>query len=335
MATQLLEIPVNEKLVFKSGQVVGIALPRANPIRRIVLDFNIVLKSGANIGNTVKNGGWLNLIKNIKIQAGEATLFSMSANQKFTLDSIEHGAEPPISAISNAGANGEGSNMQCIFSIDYSLNRKDLRALQQVLLPRQYSDLRLIVEWGTTDDLYVTPRDATVNEDKSYCHVGIIGAYNDSRDGDNVIPDNPPTIYEIARNYELIDREYTSLDGDNREIGITPTGNTILQQLLITHENITDGNPKPSDTVVRTLQFQDIRGGRETYKRIDWHKLKAQMKTDFYLQKNYKGYLWIDWADFRYGGLAVPSTEALKMQLTTKAPADNKKNIITVVERYI
>ena len=335
MSTQLLEIPIVKELDYIENGEDQIRIPRQNHIRRLNFDFTAVLKSGAAAPDTAKNLGWIAALKRIKLEAGTTTLFSWSAPFKRYLDIVELGTEPVMSALSTPAANASGSEMHFRFAHDFALERRSLRSLGEVLNPAQFADLKLSVEWGDAGDVYTNKADGEFDDKKTKCRVSMVVAYDDDKEGANLIPSKPPLIREVQRNRVDIDRKYSDLDGDSLEVNIVPTGNTILRRYLFAQSNVASTNPALADDIIVNAQYQDIRGGRELYLRDSWNRLKAQMKTDFGLQKGYTGVLAEDWLDFRAGGLFVPSSEALKAYYTTNAPENNETDGLTVLERFI
>ena len=332
MATQLLEIPVVETIDFIENGENQIRLPRQNHIRRINLDFNIDVTTAVSAGGVLKPYTYLNVIKRVKLEAGTTTLFSWNAVNKYIMDWIELGVKPL------RDADGRGpSNFKIRLSHDFALRRKALRSLSEVLNPAQFADLKLSVEWGDRGDIKDGEGDAVIDKDDTQCNVSLVTAYNDSKEGANLIPDSPPLIREVQRNRVDISRAYADLDGDSLETDIVPTGNTILRRFLFAEKNVTAAGTSPlyADDVIRNLQYQDIRGGRELYVRDSWMRMIAQNKTDFSLRDRPAGVLCEDWLDFRAGGLFVPSSEALKAYFTTNAPAGGQTNALTVLERFI
>ena len=331
MATQLLEIPVVETIDYVENGENQIRLPRQNHIRRINLDFTIDITT-AFAGAVNKPYDFLNLIKRVKLEAGTTTLFSWGAAQKYIMDWIELGVKP----LKDSGGQAV-KEYKVRLSHDFALRRKALRSLSEVLNPAQFADLKLSVEWGDRGDIRDGDNAAVIDKNDTQCNVSLITAYNDSKEGANLIPDSPPLIREVQRNRVDISRAYADLDGDSLEVDIVPTGSTILRRFLYAEKNVTAPATSPlyADDVIRNLQYQDIRGGRELYVRDSWLRMIAQNKTDFSLRDRPAGVLCEDWLDFRAGGLFVPSSEALKAYFTTAAPAGGQTNALTVLERFI
>ena len=337
MATQLLEVPVITKVGYEANNRVQILLPRSNPIRRIIMEFKITIKAGSTVPTIKKNNDLFNLIKNIQLEGGVTTIFSFSALQKYLLMTKDFGVNPVISTFSSPTANSSVA-LYIRLQYDFAINNKGvLRNLGQVLLPSNFSELKFSVDWGAIGDIYSTVSNGSIGTgaDETYCKLSIVGAYNDGKDGDSLIPSEPPLLREITETDNAIEKEHTNLSSDARIVPITATGNLILQQLITSKKNITDGNPLLSDDVISLIKFEDIRGGRELYIQQTWNNLKAQETVDQSETVKTAGALLLDWADFRAGGLVVPTTESIQMQLTTQAPTTNKNNAVQVLNRFI
>ena len=320
-----------ETLEFKANTEVSLKMPRDNLYRTLLLDFEMVLTGGAT-AQQLKANGLLNVIKNIKLQFnGRNSKFSMSGVDKYFLDTFELETPPRAEAISGAVAAG---TKHIHLAIDFALNRKLLSDWSALFDAPSFSSVDLVIDWGDANDLRTGGTLAVGAGSK--VNIALIEAYDDGQIGPS-LSDVRSNLVDIRHGVEEIPikKANNSFDDDAQEIPIVPTPVVFLSQMLMAKKNITDGNPTFANDVIKQVKLVNTEGGGIFILQDDWISLTALNKTEFALSTDRPGIAYMDYNDFRQGGLRNLDVEALKYRLTTNAPAANKENALRIVKKYI
>ena len=335
---RLLQKPLVQEIEYKKNKEVKIVCPSENLHRRWTLVFFITIKAGATVPTNPKHNDFLNLIKKITVyHDGGKTRSSYSAVDKRFFDLFKHGTFSVKEALATPNANGTAT-MKYTMTIDFARRKKILSDYSALLDAPRSQSVYLGIEWGDISDIYGTVGTGDI-DDATHCRVSIIEAYDDG-----IKVEGQPNLDEVRKNLvfikeeiseHLIDKAYESFDADMIEAKILPVNSTMISQLFFTKQNITDGNPVFSDSVVTEIKIQNVEGAGEIIVTDFWANLVDATKTDYTLETLPAGMLFVDWLDQRQRGLIITAADALKMRLLTIAPAQGKKNSIRVYSEFV
>lgn len=341
MATRLSSRFLNEKVKYVENGEGRIEIPRDNPIRSMLLWFQVTVKGGGTTAPADrKNNHFRNIAKKIKLERdGSENKFAYSMATKYFVDWLENGIKPYESDIPSPGATGE-STYEIQLQVDFAQVRRNPSDFT-ALLNNDLSSLDLIIEWNDISDIFGTPNSATVVADKTWCQVEILEAFdNGVASGENdpgieAYLANGLDYKELEETVHPIEQEHDSFDLNERIIDVKPVPTRIVKEMWRALKNITDGDPTESNDVITHLKFANVRGRGESIWRARFKQAWAATKQLLALDSIPEGVLWFDWLMFRQGGFRNNVSEASKIKLLTAAPATGKKNGLIVWRRYL
>ena len=335
---RLLQKSLVQEVEYKKHKEVKLEMPVENLYRRWTLVFFVTLACGATVPTNPKHNDFLNVIKKITVyHNGGKTRSSYSAVDKRFFDLFKHGTFAVKQALATPAADGT-TTMKYTVTIDFARRKKILSDYSALLDAPNSKSVYLGIEWGNISDIYGTVADCTVDSSTN-CRVSVIEAYDD---GNKV--DGQPNIDEVRKNLVfikeevseyLIDKAYNSFDADMLESKILPVNSTMLTQIYFAKDNVTDGNPTFSDSVIKQFKIQNVEGAGEIIMTDFWDNLVDPLKTDYTLETLPEGMLFIDWLDQRQRGLIISESDALKVRTLTAAPSAGKKNAIRILSEFV
>jgi len=341
MATRLSNRFINEKIKFAKNGEGRIEIPRDNPIRAIILWFEIKVTAGSSTAPASrKNNHYKNIVKKIKLERdGSENKFALSAVTKYFVAWMEHGVKP-YETDADTPAAGQSVTHKFQLQFDFAQvprNPSDFTAL----LNNDLSSLDLIVEWGDIGSIFGTANGATVDTDDTFVQVEIQEAFDnrapapESDPGIEAYLANGLDYKELEETVHPIEQAFDSFDLNELVIDVKPVPVRIVKEMWRTLKNITDGDPSESNEVVTHFKFANIRGRGESIWRARFKQAWAATKQLLALDSLPEGVLWFDWVLFRQGGFRNNVSEASKIKLLTEAPASSKKNGLLVWRRYL
>lgn len=335
---RLLQKSLVKEIEYKKNKEVQLEMAVENLYRRWTLVFFITLAAGANIPTLPKHNDFLNVIKKIIVyHNGGKSRSNYSAVDRRFVDLFKHGTFSVKQALLTPAANGT-TTMKYTVTIDFARRKKILSDYSALLDAPRSKSVTLGIEWGDISDIYNDVQDGSIDSTTN-CRVSVIEAFDDG-----IKVDGQPNIDDVRKNLVfikeevaeyIIDKEYQSYDADMHESKILPVNSTILSQLYFAKENITDGDPVFSDSVIKQLKIQNVEGAGEIAISDFWDNLVDPTKTDYTLEVLPEGMLFIDWLDQRQRGLIIAESDALKVRTLTAAPAAGKQNSYRVFSEYI
>jgi len=326
---------------FKKNDQVLFELPQDNPLRRVTLDFEIIQETpnGGTPATTPKANGILKFLRKIAVIMDEVdNKFAISGFTYFHASKFQNATTPFLSN-KNATAPVADATVtdRYTVTIDFARNKNNLNDLTGLLNAPALSSLDLRIDWGSIADLFGTVNDTIMNA-STKCRVSVDEVYDDGN-GDNELPQRILEAIDFRETESafLIDSENNSFGTSEQEEKMLPVPSTVLEQCLITEDNVTDGAPTLSDAVVTDVKIQNVRGGQDLIFIDKWDALRRQQKADYALEdaSNEAGIIFLNWAELRFGGLLNNVVDAIKFKFLTAQPTTDKKNRILVYNKHV
>lgn len=323
-------------LKYAENGVTQIDLPKDNLVRRIDLNFDFNLTTGATPGTGGKNADVLNLVKRIEIKInGNDNVFDLDLKTYFDLLRFEYEAEPFKTTFAIPAAN-TSNNQYVTVPIDFALIRNILTDFSSLIPAQLLDSFQLLITWGDIDDVITTKQNTTINANTK-CEVAIVEIYENSPDTSelNQVINNLQRVYEGVEQTE-IDQAYSSYPADELPVDIRPVPARHLSHLILGMSNITDGNPSRTNTVIDRIKLENVKGGGELMMIDKFRYFNQMQKLTLGLESdNETGEVYLNWVDRRNGGLDNIDVDALKYKFLTEAPTANKKNAVRIYKKYI
>lgn len=321
---------------YQENGTVQIDLPKDNLTRRVDLNFDFNLTSGATVGTGGKNADVLNLVKRIEIKInGNDNVFDLDLKTYFDLLRFEYEAEPFKTTFAIPAAN-TSNNQYVTVPIDFALIRNILSDFSSLIPAQLLDSFQLLITWGDIDDVISTKNNTTINANTK-CDVSIVEVYENSPDTSelNSVINNLQRVYEGVEQTE-IDQQYSSFPADELSVDVRPVPARHLAHLLLGMSNITDGDPSRTNTVIDRIKLENVKGGGELMMVDKFAYFNQMQKLTLGLESdNEVGEVYLNWVDRRNGGLDNIDVDALKYKFTTGAPTASKKNAIRIYKKYI
>ena len=339
MAIRVRQKLEQEQIEYSENREGYIDLPQDRPYRRISMRFDIRVDAGAaNAPTGRKHGHYLNALKSIYlVMDGVNNKFFTDGVHKYYADLFELGTFDHANAVTTPAANGSYT-YTVFFHFDFASVRQTVSDFSALLNAPALGSLRLIVGWGDAGDIFETLNGATINEDDTKATLSYMEVFENRAEGPslNDALANALDIRETLETPNEIDRAYSSFGTDETRVDIEPVPALILSSLIHISENLTDGNPAPSNTAVTHFAFENIRAEGEPILQDSWANFWRSLKTDYRLAANAPtGFGYVNWVDQRQGGLRNGAIDALKIKLLTAAPAAGKQNALTLLTKFL
>ena len=345
MAVRLQQVPVVSLLECKPGREVRLRLDRTSMFRRYMGKFHFRLRTGsaafsANASN-VKSEGTYNLLKGLRLATGSGNnKFRYSGTDKKYIHLFEHGIKPIADPLVDIPANSS-RDFTTYLPFDFATRPRVLSDFSALYNARANQQNDFYVDWGTINDLFAdgnAPDGMEIDADGTYVEFDTLRAFEDGRDPVQIedVAGNLLDYREGVEEYD-IEKANVSFDDSIQRIPINPPKSIIANHLIFGKENITDGNPRFSNDVVKQLKILNVLGGGETIVQADWDQIWAANRHDLRLSPTHpKGIIYLDWPDQRQGaGIVNENADDLEMRILTSAPATGKHNAIRNWYRYL
>jgi len=321
------------ELPFKADGEVIEDIPQDNPLRRLTLSFFINYTNSGTM--TPKNDDLLNLVKRIQLIFNGATnKIDVDLKTYFFANIFQNGTKPFRDAVVTTASTNEA---KITVTLDFAQLKNNLTDFSGLFNTPSFSSLQLKLQWGSSSDIE-TSSVLTVNA-ITRCELATTEVY-DNGQGENQLSDVVLAAQDIREGVDVtnITQAFDSFGGNELEAKILPVPSTILEHCLVTQNNVTDGNPITSDTVIDQLRLENVRGGEELIFYDTWINWKTQNKAEYGLtaaDANDLGIIFISWNELRLAGLLNNVVDALKYKFLTAAPTASKINTVRVYKKYI
>lgn len=326
---------------FAKNDAVAFELPQDNPVRRVSLDFEIVLTTPAaqTPATGVRPNGILKLLKKIAVIMNEVdNKFAISGFTYFHTSKFQNATSPFLTnADATAPTAGNSVTERYTITIDFAQNKNNLNDMSGLVNAPALSSFDLRIDWGAISDMFETVGD-TVIDALTNCNISIDEVYDDGIGANELDAAILGAVdFRETESTFLITKENDSFGTNEQEEKMLPVPSTILEQCLLTEENITDGTPALSDDVITHIKVQNVRGGQDLIFLDKFDALRRQQKSDYALETdvNNAGVIFINWAELRFGGLLNNVVDAIKFKFLTAAPAALTTNRILVYNKHI
>jgi len=321
------------ELPFKADGEVIEDIPQDNPLRRLTLSFFINYTNSGTM--TPTNDDLLNLVKRIQLIFNGATnKIDVDLKTYFFANTFQNGTKPFRDAVVTTASTNEA---KITVTLDFAQLKNNLTDFSGLFNTPAFSSLQLKIQWGSSSDIE-TSSVLTVNA-ITRCELATTEVY-DNGQGENQLDSVVLSAQDIREGVDVtnIAQAFDSFGGNELEAKILPVPSTILEHCLVTQDNVTDGNPATSDTVIDQLRLENVRGGEELIFYDTWVNWKTQNKAEYALTSadfNQLGIIFISWNELRLAGLLNNVVDALKYKFLTAAPTASKINTVRVYKKYI
>ena len=325
---------------YKAGRQAHIEVPQDRAIRRITMKFEIKVNAGVTPPTNRKNLHYLNIIKAIilDLNGGVQKIF-IDGKSKYFSTLFELGVYPTATSVIATPAANNSTTYKVTFNLDFAQQIQTLSDFSALLNAPAIGSLNLIVDWGLITDIFGTANTATIDTDDTKVTISYVEVFdNGSSDGVDLQAalNNAVDIRERIDTPTAIDKEYDSFGTNETSIDILPVPSLILSQMIMTFNNITDGNPLLDNDVIKHFSVENVRAAGEPIIIDSWERYHDTLKMDYRLQDNTPaGVGFVNWVDQRQGGLRNGAIDALKIKILTKAPTANKKNGVVLLTKFI
>lgn len=325
---------VDEPVKFSKDNLTFIKIPRDNPLRRISLDFAIVLESGGVIATGALEDALLKLVKEIRlVRNGSDNKIDVDLLSYFYASAMQVGVQPYRDSFAIPGINATGTAMHVNITFDFAKFKNDLGDLSALLNAPDLESLNLKIQWGSIVDMVTAVQNTTVAS-ATQCNVSIIEVYDDENKTEELgnLLANAVDYIEAVETFDVV-KANTSFPGSQQSEKIQPVPHIHEISTFITQAVSATDVVTRSDKVITVAKVANVTSGGETIFVEKWDDLHRRMKSDFALDTDIVGVVSFDWDTLRRGGLRVIEDDAIKWFFQTLAPATGKANKIKVYKK--
>lgn len=329
---------ISEYVAYQANSTTQQKIPRNNLIRRILLKFSIKIDTptGATKGSGIKNDNLLNLIKRMRIQLeGVDNIFDVDLRTYAQVINMEYGSKLEYDTFAVPAVGGT-QTVEIIVPIDFSLFRHIMSYYGNVLPANFLGSLNVLIDWGDISNILTTVGGTVISSDTK-CNISIVEVY-DTEGNTGAYKDVVKNIVKVYEGVQQVttSKKYDSYPANALKAEVLPVAAQHMSALLFALNNITDGNPLASNTIINDVKVQNVRGGGELLFLENFKILQKSQAQDYRLEsENPKGVAYLDWQDARNGGLANQIADALYWQFLTDAPTASKENAIRIYVKFI
>jgi len=317
---------LSEKISFTANQTTRIEIPQDNLIRRLSLLFTVGLVTATTPGTGIKEDGYLNLIRKVRLtMGGDENKINVDGVKLAFVEEIQKGTAPSIDSVVVPG--GSSSNTkQLLLTLDFAQFKQQLLDFSALLDAPNLSSLDLEIDWGDINNILSTPNNTTVDASTTEVEVSMVEVFDDEG---KALPSGFLDIRQGVDEF-LINKANTSFDDSIQEEDVTPTRSNIRAHMLLTR---LDTDARDND-VITQLKVENIKGSGQKFVQERFEEARRTNKSEFGLESLKTGVLYEDWLDRIPGGLANFEADALKWRFLTAAPAASQQNKIEVYKEY-
>jgi len=298
-----------------------IKIPRDNPLRRISMNFEIVV-TGTAATLLPKEDGLLNYIKNIRlVRNGSDNKIDVDLRTYFYASVMQLGVKPILTTIVTSGVQtAKVYNIPVTF--DFAKFKNDLGDLNSLLNAPDLESLNLVFDTGAIGDLFGTVTGGVISTTLTKVNVSIIEVYDDEGKVEELsgLLTNAIDYLEAVETFDIT-AAHTSFPGSQQTEKIQPVPHIHEISTFLT----LDGSGLKKDDVLSILKVANVTSGGETIFIEKIGDLIRRMKSDFALDTAVLGLFSLDWDTLRRGGLRVIEDDAIKWFFQNPAPSGTAK----------
>lgn len=326
----------DEVLEFKKNGTGRLAIPRDDLIRRLELNFKIKIKTATSgtPGTTLKNGGLLNLIKDIRVMVGNKAIKQFSARLYYEIYAMQaQGRRFHVDTLTIPTASNE-VDVEIHIPLDFAMRKFDLQDVSAILNAPGLSSLHLEVDWGDISDVLVTAGNTTVDTSTT-CEITITSMYHDGY-GNNPVPQiiqNSAPVIE-ATDYTTISQAYAQIVAPQK-MDITPNPGIFFETGIVQFNDYNGTNPSIADKVIKRLLVKNTESQGDSIMDIDTQLHTDNLPREYNLAHTPTGVVWLNWIEDRGNSLDNIGRNPLQLRFTTEAPSSGEVNALAVYHRFI
>lgn len=330
MPVEWTERPI-DTIPFDESTTKKIDVPRDNPIRRIIMEFTIVIVNGTGV-STATDDDLLEIASSVKlIMNGKDVKFSKSARQWFYMEKDDKGTAPYKDALVLTAA--ATTTHKFVLVHDFASDPLDRQDITALLPANRLSSLKLEVTWATLADIVaITDSDSTITDASSGVDVEIREVSGTvEKDGAQIdIADLPFADIREDSDATGIPPSKTSFDSSTFKKDVTPSPANILKQLFL----VLDSDVR-SNAFITEIKIQREKGGNKRLYHRTWDSLWRENKAEQGLESSVVGVVALDYVDIFGRGLINRGNEGdIRFRFLTGASTEATDNL-EILTRYI
>ena len=337
MGARCRQQPIQEREYLKTKKTNEIKLNRDFALRRKTIHVHLKFDTGADASGALKNGGVLNMLKEIGIVLNTNDhLRGYTGQQRYAIDHFETKHAPYHTAEVAMAANST-FEWDYYFDIDFAQNRFDISDFSAILPLQNYASAFLGITLSSPDDIFTSAGTVTLDSDGSYVDQIDTIVYESGRGNNLTLKDaieSANKIYEASNTPEQIKGKTASFDIDEKQSEYRPIASLVMANYFFTLKDATGTNPLPSDDVVNYLRLRDVLNSRSLFTTIWQTQMRVQRQQN-QMAITPTGVLQLDWLDELQGGIENLNPDRLKLVTLNNAPAANTVNSIATWSRYL